>query len=242
VPSSYRRAEARPPDNIGRVARRGDLDGWWRFAIAVVGAVARVFFRIRVIGIEQIPVAGPAIVAGNHLSALDGIAIPLVVGRDRGRTVRFLAGAEFFDRPVYGWALRRYRQIPLRRGEGDTDALDEAIRAVRSGAIAGIFPEGRVNPSPEDGLRRGRTGVGRIALATGAPIVPVGIWGTHVRYPKSGLRFGRPWRPTMAIAFGAPIAAEGDASSVEETRRLTNLLMDRIADRAAEARRLAGRR
>jgi 1-acyl-sn-glycerol-3-phosphate acyltransferase len=222
--------------------RRGDLNGWWRFAVALVGFVARVFFRIRVTGIEQIPVAGPAIVAGNHVSALDGIAIPLVVGRDRRRTVRFLAGAEFFDRPAYGWALRRYRQIPLRRGEGDADALDEAIHAVRSGAIAGIFPEGRVNPSPEEGLQWGRTGVARIALATGAPIVPVGIWGTHVRYPKSGLRFGRPWRPTMAIAFGTPIATEGDASSVEETRILTNLLMERIADATAEARRLAGHR
>jgi 1-acyl-sn-glycerol-3-phosphate acyltransferase len=224
------------------MARRGDLDGWWRFAIAVVGAVARAFFRIRVTGIEQIPAAGPAIVAGNHVSALDGIAIPLVIGRDRRRTVRFLAGAEFFDRPAYGWALRRYRQIPLRRGEGDADALDEAIHAVRSGAIAGIFPEGRVNPSPEEGLQRGRTGVARIALTTGAPVVPVGIWGTHVRYPKSGLRFGRPWRPTMAIAFGTPIAAEGDASSVEETRHLTNLLMERIADATADARRLAGHR
>jgi 1-acyl-sn-glycerol-3-phosphate acyltransferase len=242
VPSSYRRVEAGLPVNIGRVTRRGDLDGWWRFAIAVVGAVARVCFRIRVTGIEQIPAAGPAIVAGNHLSALDGVAIPLIVGRDRRRTVRFLAGAEFFDRPAYGWALRRYRQIPLRRGEGDDEALDEAIRAVRSGAIAGIFPEGRVNPSPEDGLQRGRTGVARIALATGAPIVPVGIWGTHVRYPKSGLRFGRPWRPTLAITFGAPIATEGDASSIEEIRRLRDLLMGRIAERTAEARRLTGRR
>lgn len=221
------------------MARRGDLNGWWRFGIVVVGAVMRVCFRIRVTGAERIPATGSAVVAGNHLSALDGIALALVVGREGRRMTRFLAAAEFFAKPAFGWALRTYRQIPVRRGQGDAGALDEAIATVRSGAVAGIFPEGRVNPSPEDGLQRGRRGAARIALASGAPIVPVGIWGTQTRYPQTGIRFGPPWRPRLGIAIGAPLVVEGDPDSGEDLRRLTELTMGRLADQVDEARRLA---
>jgi len=223
------------------MARRGELNGWWRFGIAVVGAVMRVCFRTRVTGAERIPATGPAVVAGNHVSALDGIALALVVGRDGSRMTRFLTAAEFFPRPVFGWALRRYRQIPVRRGQGDAHALDEAIETVRSGGLAGIFPEGRVNLSPEEGLQRGRRGAARIALASGAPIVPVGIWGTQVRYPQTGIRFGPPWRPRLAIAIGTPLVADGDPDSGEDLARVTDLMMQRLADQVAEARRLAER-
>jgi 1-acyl-sn-glycerol-3-phosphate acyltransferase len=220
------------------MARRGDLNGWWRFGVAVVGLVARLFFRIRVEGVEQVPQTGPAVVAGNHLSALDGVALALVVGRDRRRMIRFLTGAEFFHLRWFGWALRVYRQIPLHRGEGDLGALDEAVRTVRSGALAGIFPEGRVNPHPGNGLQRGRRGAARIALAAEAPIVPVGIWGTQLRYPKQGLHFRRPWRPTVALVFGPPVTAHGDAASSEDAQRLTDLVMARIGEQVEEARRL----
>jgi 1-acyl-sn-glycerol-3-phosphate acyltransferase len=219
------------------MARRGDLNGWWRFGIAVVGAVMWLFFRIRVVGAERIPPTGPAIVASNHLSALDGVVLALVVGRSGLRMTRFLVAAEFFPKPAFGWALRTYRQIPLHRGEGDVHALDEAIRTVRSGALAGIFPEGRVNPSPEDGLQRGRTGVARIALGSDAVVVPVGIWGTHRRYPQQGLHFRRPWRPTVAIVFGSPMRAEGDPRSTQDTQRFTEFLMERIEEQVDEARR-----
>lgn len=221
------------------MARQGDLNGWWRFGIVVVGAVMRIFFRIRTIGAERVPASGPAIVAGNHLSALDGIVLALVVGRRRRRMTRFLTAAEFFRKPAVAWALRLYRQIPLRRGEGDADALDEAIRTVRGGALAGIFPEGHVNPAPGIGLQRGRTGVARIALASGASVVPVGIWGTQLRYPKGGLRFTRPWRTTIALAFGEPIAADGDPTLAEDAQRLTETVMGRIGGRVDEARRVA---
>jgi 1-acyl-sn-glycerol-3-phosphate acyltransferase len=219
--------------------RRGDLNGWWRFGIAVVGFVARLCFRIRVEGIERIPPAGPAVVAGNHLSALDGVVLALVVGQRRRRMTRFLVAAEFFSKPQFGWALRSYRQIPLRRGEGDVDALDEAVRTVRSGALAGIFPEGRVNADPDRGLQRGHRGAARIALAADAPIVPVGIWGTHLRYPKEGLHLRRPWRRPLALAFGEAIAVSGDASAAEDAQHATDLLMEGIGRQVAVARRLA---
>lgn len=217
------------------MAGRGDLNGWWRFGVLVLGAVARPLFRIRVTGVDSVPIEGPGIVASNHVSVLDGIALALVIARHRRRMTRFLTAAEFFRKPFYAWALRLYRQIPIRRGEGDEGALDEAVRTVRAGALAGIFPEGKVNPSPDGALQRGRTGVARMALATGAPVVPVGIWGTQRRWPRGGIRWERPLRTTIALEFGEPVTREGDPDSPQDTQRLTELVMERIADGVGRA-------
>ncbi|SRR5581483_8836571 len=219
--------------------RRGELDWWWRVGLAVVGAVVRAGFRLNVAGIRRVPEHGGAILAANHVSGLDGVIVSLVVGRLRRRTVRFLAAAEFFERFPASWALRIYRQIPLRRGSGDTGALDEAVEAIRSGALAGIFPEGRVNPDPQTGLQRGRRGLARIALASGAPVIPVGVWGTQHRWPRSGLHLRPPLRPVVAVTFGDPVPALGDVTSPEDVERLTDLVMARIADQTQEARALA---
>lgn len=216
--------------------RRGDLNGWWHVGVLVLGAVARPLFRIRVTGVEHVPMEGSGIVASNHVSVLDGIALALVIARRRRRMTRFLTAAEFFRKPLYAWALRLYRQIPVRRGEGDEGALDEAVRTVRAGALAGIFPEGKVNPSPDGALQRGRTGVARMALATGAPVVPVGIWGTQRRWPRGGIRWERPFRTTIALEFGAPVTGDGDPDSPQDTQRLAELVMERIADGVDRAR------
>lgn len=221
------------------MARRGDLNGWWRFGVVVVAFLARLVFRIRVAGAERVPATGPAIHASNHLSALDGLTLALTTAQNARRMTRFLVAAEFFDKATVGWALRLYRQIPLNRGKADAGALDEAVATIREGAVAGIFPEGKVNPDPDGGLQRGRRGIGRIALATGAPVVPVGIWGTQDRWPKSGLHYRRPWRRTIAVVYGEPIEPRGDPQSLEDVQVFTDLAMTGIAKQVAEARTLA---
>lgn len=221
------------------MARRGDLNGWWRFGVVVVAFLARLVFRIRVAGAERVPATGPAIHASNHVSALDGLTLALTTAQNARRMTRFLVAAEFFDKATVGWALRLYRQIPLNRGKADAGALDEAVATIREGAVAGIFPEGKVNPDPDGGLQRGRRGIGRIALATGAPVVPVGIWGTQDRWPKSGLHYRRPWRRTIAVVYGEPIEPRGDAQSLEDVQVFTDLAMTGIAKQVAEARTLA---
>jgi 1-acyl-sn-glycerol-3-phosphate acyltransferase len=221
------------------VARRGDLSGWWLFGIAVVGFFSRVLFRLRVEGADRVPSSGSAIVAGNHVSALDGVALALVTGSRARRMTRFLVAAEFFRKLWCGWALRLYRQIPIRRGARDQGALDVAIETIRGGALAGIFPEGTVNPEPEAGLLRGRKGAARIALATDAPVVPVGIWGTQARWPKPGLHLRRPWRPVVAISYGEPIPPKGDAGSAADVQAFTDVITDAIATQAERARELA---
>jgi 1-acyl-sn-glycerol-3-phosphate acyltransferase len=223
------------------VARHGDLNGWWRFGVAVVGFVWRLLFRTRVEGAERVPASGTAIVAANHVSGMDGVALALVTGSHARRMTRFLVAAEFFDKRSFGWALRLYRQIPLRRGEGDRLALDEAVATIRAGALAGIFPEGGVNPDPEAGVQRGRRGVARIALATGAPVVPVGMWGTQHRWPKSGLHLHRPWRPVFAVSYGDPIQPRGDPGSPTDVQLFAEQIMTAISKQADQARALAER-
>ena len=221
------------------MARRGDLSGWWLFGIAVVGFFSRLLFRLRVEGADRVPSSGSAIVAGNHVSALDGVALALATGSRGRRMTRFLVAAEFFRKLWCGWALRLYRQIPIRRGARDQGALDVAIETIRGGALAGIFPEGTVNPEPEAGLLRGRKGAARIALATDAPVVPVGIWGTQARWPKAGLHLRRPWRPVVAISYGGPIPAKGDAGSAADVQAFADVITDAIAAQAERARELA---
>jgi 1-acyl-sn-glycerol-3-phosphate acyltransferase len=221
------------------VARRGDLNGWWLFGIAVVGFFWRMLFRLRVEGADRVPSAGPAIVAGNHVSALDGVVLALATSSRSRRMTRFLVAAEFFHKIRFGWALRLYRQIPVRRGQRDQGALDVAIETIRGGALAGIFPEGAVNPEPGVGLLRGRKGAARIALATGASIVPVGIWGTQDRWPKPRLHLRRPWRPVVVISYGEPVGPKGEADSSEDVQAFTDLVMTAIAAQAERAKELA---
>ncbi len=223
------------------MAAHGDLNGWWRFGLVVVGFLARLLFRLRVSGAEHVPAHGPAIIAANHVSMLDGVALALVTSQRSRRMTRFLVAAEFFAKPTVAWALRLYRQIPLRRGKADSGALDEAIATVKGGALAGIFPEGTVNPDPASGLQRGRSGVGRIALATGAPVIPVGIWGTQDRWPKSGLRSRPLERTAVGVAYGAPIEPQGDADAADDVQAFTDLVMAGIAKQVAEAKLLAAR-
>ena len=215
------------------------MNGWWRFGVAAVGFVWWLLFRTRVESAERVPATGPAIVAANHVSGMDGVALALVTGRHARRMTRFLVAAEFFHSRWFGWALRLYRQIPLRRGEGDRLALAEAVATIRGGALAGIFPEGRVNPDPEAGVQRGRRGVARVALVTGAPVVPVGMWGTQRRWPKSGLHLRRPWRPVFAVSYGDPIPVHGDPASPTDVQLFAEEIMTAIAKQADQARALA---
>jgi 1-acyl-sn-glycerol-3-phosphate acyltransferase len=220
--------------------RDTELNRWWRAGVPIVAALVRVFFRVHVEGTEHVPLRGSALLAFDHVSVLDGPVLAVVVARRVRRESRFLVAAEVFRIPVIGWILRRYEQIPIRRGEGDSGALDETIATVRSGALAAIAPEGRVSDDPDGGLQRVRTGAARIALPTGAPVVPVGIWGTQVRWPRSGLRFGRPWRPTVAIAFGSPILPASEDTDAAEVDSFTDRVRESLTRQVARARELAG--
>jgi 1-acyl-sn-glycerol-3-phosphate acyltransferase len=92
-----------------------------------------------------------------------------------------------------------------------------------------------VNPDPAT-PQRIRSGFARLALPTGTPVVPVGIWGTQDRWPRTGLRWGRPWRPRLALAFGPPILPDGDAGSESDIAALQDKLRDRLNEQVSVAR------
>jgi 1-acyl-sn-glycerol-3-phosphate acyltransferase len=217
----------------------GERNPWWRYGIPVVAPLLRLLFRVRVTGLEHVLAKGPTLLAFNHVSALDGPVLAIAFTARTGRPPRFLVAAEFFRRRFIGWVLRTFEQIPIHRGEGDGAALDAALEALRAGSVIAIAPEGSVNTDPEH-LQRIRSGVTRLALPTGAPIVPVGIWGTQTRWPRGGIRWVRPWRPTLAIAFGPPILPDGDVSSDEDIDMLRDRVRDRLEDQTAVARASAG--
>jgi 1-acyl-sn-glycerol-3-phosphate acyltransferase len=162
----------------------------------------RLAYRPEVEGAGYVPATGPAIIASNHLSVVDSFVLPLVTRRP----ISFLAKAEYFTgQGVKGWASRSFFSgfgaVPVERGNGRAAlaALDTAEQILHSGELFGIYPEG--TRSPDGRLYRGRVGVARLALRTGAPVVPVGLVGTDrvqpvgQRTPRLGrvtVRFGRP--------------------------------------------------
>lgn len=221
------------------VVRHGELNRWWSVGVRLVKPLVCILFRVRVSGLEHLPLSGPVIVAFNHVSVLDGPVIAIEIAHRIRRETRFLVAAELFDRPVWGWILSRYEQIPIRRGQADSGALDEAIRVIRHGALAALAPEGRVN---DDGnhLLRIKSGVARIALPTGAPVIPLGIWGTQDRWPRGRIRWGRPLRPRLALAFGPPLLLLGDADERPDIDDVRDRLRSQLETQVTVARRMTG--
>ena len=203
----------------------------WAIGAPLVRVIMSIVCRVRIEGLEHVPRAGAAIVAPNHVSVLDGPAVSAVVGTHRWRATRNLIAAEVFE-GVIGWILRQARQVPIRRGTGDTGALDDAIVAVRNGSCVGIFPEGRVSEDPRAGLQRIRSGLTRIAIPTRARVVPVGIWGTQHVWPKEGLdRAALLRRATLAIVVGQALVPHPDEAPGEFRERY-RLALEAVVARA----------
>ncbi len=209
---------------------------WWNVARATVGSIASASFRIRVTGSRNIPRAGGALLAYNHVSVLDAIFVGLPVLRT-GRIIRCFALSEDFERPLMGRALHGLKQVPIRRGAGAWDPLEQMADVVRSGSLGGIAPEGTVGPGDE--MLPIQKGAARIALLAGGPVIPVGLWGPQRRWGKAGLRMERPFRPTVGVAFGLPIYAEGDPKSRPDVQSLSDRLSADLREQVEVARRLA---
>jgi 1-acyl-sn-glycerol-3-phosphate acyltransferase len=178
-----------------RALDRGANRALYWVARALFQPFFHVYFRMRRIGMAQIPRSGPVIFAANHRSFLD----PFVIGTLTRRPVYYVAKKELFLHPVSGWLMSRLGAFPIDRGAGDHQAMDTARRILERGDCVVIFPEGtRTRPGP---LGTPHRGVGRLALQTGASVVPVAVLGTEavrrglwIRPHRVTLRCGRPLR------------------------------------------------
>jgi 1-acyl-sn-glycerol-3-phosphate acyltransferase len=160
---------------------------------ALLVPILRTVFRLRSLGEEHVPATGPVLLAATHRSNFD----PFVVGAPlTQRRLRFMAKAELYKVPGLRWLLRNGGCFKVERGKGDTAAIVAAERLLRAGELVVVFPEGTRN---RDGKARPRTGAARLALRTGAPLVPAAHTGTD------GLRLFPPRLPRFAVAFGPPI-------------------------------------
>ena len=168
----------------------------------ILKPILRSLYRIRVEGLENVPKNGAAIIAANHLSFLDSFFIPLVIPR---RKMTYLAKADYFKSWKTSWFFKSVGQISCERegGKKSEQSLEIATEVLRDDMLLGIYPEGT---RLLDGyLHRGRTGVARLALASGAPIIPCGLVGTDQVMPKAA-KFPRlRGRVQVTVKFGSAL-------------------------------------
>ena len=176
---------------------------YWFLKLIALGPVLKLVFRPQTDGAEHVPEEGPAILACNHLSYADWLFMPLTLTR----RVTFVAKAEYFTTPgVKGWLQKQFfsgaGQVPIDRGGADaaSGALLSAKRVLGEGHLFGIYPEG--TRSHDGRLYRGKTGVARLTLETGVPVVPCAVIGTDIVAPP-GKKFGSVTRPV--VRFGKPL-------------------------------------
>lgn len=176
---------------------------YWLFKYIFMGPLLSLLGRPKVQGLEHVPASGAAILASNHLAVADSFYLPLVVSR----RITFLAKAEYFTGTgLKGWFTRWFYtvagQVPIDRTDADSaqSALNTAARILGEGKLLGMYPEG--TRSPDGRLYKGKTGLARLALQTGVPVIPVAMIGTDVVNPPGSKmwRFGR-----VQVKFGQPM-------------------------------------
>lgn len=201
-----------------------DYTPWgYRFLKTALEGPLRGMWDVRVRGLENVPAAGPVLLVPNHFSWAD----PFAIGVALKRPAFYLAKEALFRNPVLRAFLEAHGQIKVDRHKGGNDpAVDKACELLAQDLVVGVFPEATRSRPGE--VKRGKTGVARIALASGAPVVPVGMT-TDATWPK-GRTFPR-FRAGTYVNFGEPFYPKADDSLAKDrafTRELTDEIMGRV--------------
>jgi putative phosphoserine phosphatase/1-acylglycerol-3-phosphate O-acyltransferase len=199
------------------------------------------YARFDIDGVDNIPDEGPFILASNHRSYFDVAAIALVVQK-KGRPTRFIGKKEIFEAPVVGQIARALGGIPVERGGAASDALVPAERVLRAGEGLALLPQGTIPRGKAffDPVLRGKTGAARLAAATGAPVIPVGLWNTEAVWPRSSV-LPKVTRllgaPTVRVRVGRPVGGLGLGlnDAVADTELIMAAIAGLLPDEAGEA-------
>jgi len=165
----------------------------------LVAGIHQAWFRGEVAGTENIPVAGPFLIAANHASHLD----PPLVGSQIARQMRFFARKTLWSNRVFSWWLDNVESIPVDRESGDVGAIRKVLQALKEDRAIVLFPEG--TRTLDGNFQTPKAGVGLMACKTGAPVVPCRVFGSFEAFGK-GAKFPRLGTP-VSIVFGPPITA-----------------------------------
>jgi 1-acyl-sn-glycerol-3-phosphate acyltransferase len=191
-----------------------------------------ILFRPKVKGLRHVPASGPLIIASNHLSFSDSIFMPLVVPRK----VTFLAKSEYFTSPGPKGLLKKLTfialgQVPVDRSGGRRSeaALITGLKVLAEGKCLGIYPEG--TRSPDGRLYKGRTGIARLAIESGAPIIPVAMFNTEKIQPTGTVV---PKVMRVKMIFGEPMYFEGDSTDLQYLRDVTDQIMATIQEMSGQ--------
>ena len=192
----------------------------------------RLLYKVEVTGMENLPRTGGYVLAANHVTTVDALAVAYMMYFRLHRAPHFLAKEGLFKTPIVGPVLLAVGQIPVFRGQRtNTDPMEAAYKVLRAGHVIGIFPEGTLTRDPDLWPMRGRTGAIRLAIETGVPIVPVGQWGTEeVMETYSSKLRPKPWHKVRMI-IGEPIEVAkfvGKKSSTEDLVGVTDEVMAEI--------------
>ena len=189
-------------------------------------------FRPKVKGLRNVPASGPVIIASNHLSFSDSIFMPLVVPRK----VTFLAKSEYFTSPGPKGLLKKLTfialgQVPVDRSGGRRSeaALITGLQVLADNECLGIYPEG--TRSPDGRLYTGRTGIARLAIESGAPVIPVAMFNTEKIQPTGKVI---PKIMRVKMVFGEPMFFEGDSSDLLYLRDVTDQIMKKIQEMSGQ--------
>ncbi len=209
---------------------------YWFFKSFLVAPLSRLLFRPRVIGAENVPASGGAILASNHIAAGDTFLMPVMLRRQ----VIFLAKAELFvgrgpGTKLLAAFLRGVGMRPLDRTGGRASAagMEGPLAALREGGLLGIYPEG--TRSPDGRLYKGKTGIARLVLESGAPVIPIGMTGSQ--FTRGG-RAGLPWIRKPLVRIGEPLdftAYAGAGNDRDVLRRVTDEIMTAIQALSGQA-------
>jgi 1-acyl-sn-glycerol-3-phosphate acyltransferase len=188
----------------------------YRLAGILTGPPVKLLFRLKASGTEHLPREGGYVLSANHLSNLDPwpLGLPLFPARQ----IRFMAKAELFRSPL--WPILQYGgAFKVRRGEGDTKAIETAVRLAREGEVVAIFPEGtrRRKGMVKKHQARPRTGAVRVALQAGVPLIPAAIGGTD-RITRLG---------PLRVAYGPPVELD-DLRDGRDMREAAQIGTDRL--------------
>jgi 1-acyl-sn-glycerol-3-phosphate acyltransferase len=189
----------------GRRFARAGRGAWYSLAIEVVWQFLAQTTRFRVRGSHHIPRTGGVLVASNHLSFADPTTLTAFC-LAAGRVPRYLAKASLWQVPVVRSVMRSGRHIPVYRGAATAaEAYRDLVASVRAGECVAVFPEGTFSNDPDGWPMRGKTGVVRAALETGAPVIPVANWGTHHLLPSTSWWPRAVPRKTVELVAGPPV-------------------------------------